>query len=212
VLAGAVAKIARDVTLYAQTEVAELRERAPAGGRAGHGGSSTLPHKRNPVAAVAAYAGAAQAPGLVATVLSAMAHEHQRAAGAWHAEWRPTNELLRSVGSAVAWLRECGERLEVDADRMRANLDLTGGLLLTERVVTALAPRLGRLRAHELVEAAAGEATDTGRPLADVLGDLPELSGADLKELLDPAGYLGSSGTLIDRALAAHRARPWRSL
>ena len=116
VLSGAVAKAARDIVLLSQTEVAEVRE-------ARGGGSSTMPHKRNPVAAICALGCAQQAPGLAATLLGAMAQEHERAAGAWHAEWRPLGELLRSTGSAVAWLRESLEGLEVDPERMRANLD-----------------------------------------------------------------------------------------
>jgi 3-carboxy-cis,cis-muconate cycloisomerase len=114
--AGVVAKVARDVTLLAQDEVAEAAEGSP-------GDSSAMAHKRNPVAAVSAAAGAAQAPGLVATMLAAMAHEHERAAGAWHAEWRPLRELLICTGSAAAWLRDCLEHLEVYPQAMRANLD-----------------------------------------------------------------------------------------
>src|SRR4029079_17723483 len=120
--AGVIAKAGRDVVLLAQTEVGEVREGVP-----GRGGSSTLPHKRNPVAAISAVAAAMRAPGLVASLLGAMAHEHERAAGAWHAEWRPFSELLETVGSAAAWLRDCLEHLEVDAARMRANLGLTHG-------------------------------------------------------------------------------------
>ena len=92
-----------------------------------------MPHKRNPVAAICALACAQQAPGLAATLLGAMAHEHERAAGAWHAEWRPLGELLRSTGSAVAWIRESLEGLEVDPERMRANLEATGGRIMAER-------------------------------------------------------------------------------
>jgi 3-carboxy-cis,cis-muconate cycloisomerase len=118
VTAAAVAKPARDVTLLAQTEVAEVGE-----GVAGRGGSSAMPHKHNPVAAVAALANAAQAPGLVATLLSAAAgHEHERAAGAWHAEWAPLRELFVAAGSAAAWLADCLAHLDVDAARMRANI------------------------------------------------------------------------------------------
>ena len=109
VAAGAVGKPARDVTLLAQTEVGEVRE-----GRGG--GSTSMPHKHNPVAAVSALGCAQQAPGLVATLLAAMVQEHERAAGAWHSEWRPLTELLTAVGSGAAWLRESLEGLEVDAD------------------------------------------------------------------------------------------------
>jgi 3-carboxy-cis,cis-muconate cycloisomerase len=209
--AGVIAKIARDVTLLAQTEVGEVREGVP-----GRGGSSTLPHKRNPVAAISALAAALRAPGLVASLLHAMAHEHERAAGAWQSEWRPLTELLEAVGSAAAWLRDCLEHLEVDAGRMRSNLDLTHGALLAERVTTALRPSLGRGRAHDLVEEAAAAALAEGRPLADVLGTHAEVvehvSAEDLAGLLDPSDYLGSTRELIDRALRAHhdheRTRP----
>jgi len=202
--AGVVAKAARDVTLMAQTEVAEVAEAAS-------GGSSTMPHKRNPVAAISAAACAAQAPGLVATLLAAMAHEHERAAGSWHAEWRPLTELLRSTGSAAAWLRTCLEGLEVDAERMRANLGITDGLLLAERVSTELAGELGRMQAHEAVQRAAQAAASTEGGFAAALAGQPEIRDRipeeRLAELLDPAGYLGSADVFIDRALAAHDAR-----
>jgi 3-carboxy-cis,cis-muconate cycloisomerase len=129
VAAGAVGKAARDVTLLAQSEVGEVREGA---GRPSAGASSAMAHKRNPVASVAALGCAAQAPGLVATLLAAMVQEHQRAAGAWHAEWRPLRELLTSVGSAAAWLRDCLAGLTVDEQAMAANLSrlaATAGLV-----------------------------------------------------------------------------------
>jgi 3-carboxy-cis,cis-muconate cycloisomerase len=114
-LSGVVAKVAGDVVLLAQTEVGEVNEARP-------GGSSAMPHKQNPVAAISARANAAQAPGLVATLLAAMAQEHQRAAGLWHAEWRPMRELLVSAGSAISWLRTCLEGLRVHEAAMLANL------------------------------------------------------------------------------------------
>lgn len=201
---GIVAGISGSIVLLAQTEVAEVYEEAE-----GAGGSSTMPHKRNPVAAVAARAAARQAPGLVGTLLASMAHEHQRAAAAWHAEWRPFTELFRCTGSAVHWLRTSLERLVVDPDRMRANLDATGGALLSERVATALAPEAGRLAAHDAVAAC------TKRALAGE-GDLAELLARDLlvgkhlgleeiRELLDPARYLGSAAVFVERALLAHK-------
>jgi 3-carboxy-cis,cis-muconate cycloisomerase len=113
---GAMAKVAGDVILLAQTEVGEVRE-----GVEGRGGSSAMAHKRNPVAAISARAAARQAPGLVATLLASMEHEHERAAGAWHAEWPALGALLVSTGSAAAWLRDCLENLEVDVERMREN-------------------------------------------------------------------------------------------
>jgi 3-carboxy-cis,cis-muconate cycloisomerase len=119
--AGVLGKAARDITLLAQTEVAEVAEDEP-------GGSTAMPHKRNPVAAVSAVACAAQAPGLVATLLAAMVQEHERAAGAWQAEWRPLRELLTSVGSAAAWLRQSLSGLSVHEAALAANLgSLPGG-------------------------------------------------------------------------------------
>jgi 3-carboxy-cis,cis-muconate cycloisomerase len=191
----AVAKPAGDIVLLAQTEVAEVREAAEGGG------SSTMPHKRNPVAAISARACARQAPGLVATLLAAGEHELQRAAGAWHAEWRPFTELLRSTGSAAAWLRDALEHLEPDPEAMRANLARSGGLALAERVSQALAAQHGREAAHDLVREAALEAARTGTPFAAALR-ARGVEGA--ATLVDPAGYLGSADAFVDRALAAH--------
>jgi 3-carboxy-cis,cis-muconate cycloisomerase len=202
--AGVVEKIARDVILLAQTEVGEARE-ASAEGR---GGSSTMPQKQNPVGAVAAVACACRAPGLVATLLASMGQEHERAAGAWQAEWEPFAELLRLVGSAAHHLRGVLEGLEVDRERMRENLERTHGLLLAESVVTALTPTLGRARANELVTAASKEAA-AGVPFHDALMRVPEIAdglGAQgVAAALSPDGYLGASSALIDRALAVHR-------
>ena len=202
--AGVLAKVARDVALLAQTEVAEVRE----GGDPARGGSSAMPHKRNPVAAVAVAACAARVPGLVATVLGAMAQEHERAAGNWHAEWEPQRDLLRLVGSAAAWSRELLDGLEVDPARMRANLDAAGGLPMAEAAVGALAGAVGRARARDLVDQAARRAAASGRPLADTLLETPEvarhLGPAGVEAALDPGRYLGSAQALIDRALAAH--------
>ncbi len=119
--AGAVGTIAKDITLLAQTEVGEVSEAAG-------GGSSTLPHKQNPIAAIAALAGAAQAPGLASTLLATMPQEYERAAGNWHAQWRPLTDLLRVTGSAAFWLRTSLSGLNVHSERMRSNVDITGGL------------------------------------------------------------------------------------
>jgi 3-carboxy-cis,cis-muconate cycloisomerase len=205
VAAGAAGKVALDITLLAQTEVGEVAEVA-----AGRGGSSTLPHKRNPVGAIAARAAAAQAPGLAATLLAAMPQEHERASGAWHAEWRPLRELLVNGGSAVSWLAESLRSLEVDFAAMWANLERTRGLLLAERISTALRPTLGRLQAHDLVEEASRVVLAEGRPLVDVLLEMPlvteSLGAGEVHKLLDPSEYVGSAGAMIDRALARHSA------
>lgn len=206
-VAGTVSGIARTITLLAQTEVAEVAEQGPAGS----GGSSTMPHKRNPVAAVAASACARQAPGLVATLLASAEQEYQRAAGAWHAEWRPFTDLLRSTGSAVHWLRRSLQRLHVDPGRMRSNLDASGGMMLAERVTTELAPGVGRLPAHDAVAACCARVAEGEGPLAELLAADPvigaHLSRARIAELLDPAGYLGSAGKFVERALAEHHER-----
>jgi 3-carboxy-cis,cis-muconate cycloisomerase len=187
---GAMAKVAGDVVLLAQTEVGEVRE----GGGEDRGGSSAMPHKHNPVAAISTLAGARQAPGLVANLLAGMDHEHERAAGAWHAEWGPLRELLRATGSAAAWLRDCLEHLEVDPARMRANLD---NAMLAERVAGAIG---GADAGDRVREALAG-----GRALADVARE--HLSAEEAERVLDPATYLGATDQLIDRALSAHAHR-----
>ena len=189
VLSGAVAKAARDIVLLSQTEVAEVRE---AQGRRVLDDAAQAQPGRGDLRAGCAQ----QAPGLAATLLGAMAHEHERAAGAWHAEWRPLGELLRSTGSAVAWLRESLEGLEVDPERMRANLELTGGRLMAERVAAALGGR-GRA-ANGVAEAARGE--DFPAAVAELVGE------ERAAELLDPTGYLGLGGSL--RRPGARRPRP----
>jgi 3-carboxy-cis,cis-muconate cycloisomerase len=209
----AAGKIARDVTLLAQTEVAEVREggAGPDGsGLARRGGSSAMPHKQNPVAAIAVLGCARQAPGLLATLTASAEQEHQRAAGAWHAEWQPLTRLLQLTASAAAWCAELLAGLEVDAAAMRANLDRAGGLPLAEHITTVLAPRLGRLAAHDLVAGAAARSRRTGRPFRDELASAIAGSGAgaavaDIDAALDPRGYLGAAGQFVRRALDAHQ-------
>ena len=204
---GLLGKIGRDVALLAQTEVAELAE----GGGEGRGGSSTLPHKRNPVGAIGLVACAQRGPGLVATMLAVMVQEHERGAGTWQAEWETLIELLRLAGSGAAIAKQLLAGLELEAEKMRRDMDLTGGLVMSESVVAALAPSLGRADAQEMVEKAAGRSIDEGRAFRDVLLELPEVAGTlgpeRLDAALDPAGYLGVTAELIDRALAGHRAR-----
>jgi len=214
-LAGACAalgKVARDVTLLAQTEVAELAEGTDDPRR---GGSSAMPHKRNPVASVLVLGCARRAPGLLATLAAAAEQEHQRAAGAWHAEWETLSDLLRLTGSAASWSAALLTGLRVDAVRMRANLDASGGLLMAEHVAAELAPAVGRLAAHDLVAAAAARAAEHGTALAEELladessaGVLTAagLGESELAAVLDPAGYLGATAEFIDRALALHDA------
>jgi 3-carboxy-cis,cis-muconate cycloisomerase len=204
---GLLGKIGRDVVLLAQTEVAEVAE----SGGEGRGGSSTMPHKRNPVGAVALVACAQRAPGLVSTMLAAMPQEHERGAGAWQAEWETLLELLRLTGSGASIARELLAGLEVDPEKMRSDMDLTGGLVMSESVAAALASSLGRSDAQELIEKAARRSVDEDRGFRDVLLELPEVSQglgpAALDAALDPAGYLGVTAELIDRALEAHHGR-----
>ncbi len=201
---GAMGTIARDIVLLAQTEVAEAAE----GGAVGRGGSSTMPHKRNPVGSVAVLACAQRGPGLAATILSAMVQEHERAAGAWQAEWETLIELLRLAGSASASLKEVLDGLIVDPERMRANLERTGELLMSESVAVALSGSIGRPAAQKLVEEAVSRSVRDGRSLRDVLIELPEVAeglGTErLDAALEPERYLGVTGALIDRALARH--------
>ena len=204
---GVTGKIGRDVVLLAQTEVAEVVE----GGGAGRGGSSTMPHKRNPVGAIGLVACAQRAPGLVATMLGAMMQEHERGAGSWQAEWETLPQLLRLAGSAAALVRELLTGLEIHPEKMRSDMELMGGLVMSESMAAALSPALGRSDAQALVEHAARRSVDSGRAFRDVLLELPEvkesLTPDELDSALDPAAYLGVTTELIDRALAAHRAR-----
>lgn len=202
VAAGAVTKPARDVVLLAQTEVGEVAEGVP-----GRGGSSTVPQKHNPIAAVAAIASAQPVPGLVASLLGSMAHEHERAAGSWHAEWIPLRHLLVAVGSAAAWLRDCLEHLVVRPEAMQRNLAATGGSVLAERVVDALTATLGRSVAQDDVAAALTDAA-SGTPFIDALIEHDRgrsgLDRAGYQALLDPSSYLGEAPGLVDDALRAH--------
>src|SRR6266496_2157455 len=150
--AAVLGKIARDVTLLAQSEVAEVRE-----GGTGRGGSSAMPQKSNPVASVLILGCTRRAPGLLATLAAAAEQEHQRAAGGWHAEWEPLADLLRLTGSAASWGAELLAGLAVDARRMRANLDAAGGFPMAGRVAALLAPALGPAAAHEIGRASCRE-------------------------------------------------------
>jgi 3-carboxy-cis,cis-muconate cycloisomerase len=217
---GALSKVARDVTLLAQSEVAEVREGDPEQGQgrgAGRrGGSSAMPNKRNPVAAIVILGCTRRAPGLLATLAACAEQEHQRAAGAWHAEWEPVADLLRLTGSAASWAAELLAGLEADARRMRANLDAAGGFPLAENVAAALAPSLGRAAAHDLVAEAGAKAAAAGQGLRDALlspGPAARLEEAGITAdridaALDPTAYLGSAVAFTDAALAAHELLP----
>lgn len=201
VCAGAAEKIAKDIILLAQTEVGEVAE--PAG--EGRGGSSTLPHKRNPILCVTAAASSRRARASAHTLQSAMDHEHERAAGAWHSEWQALSGALAATGGAVSSVRETLSGLEVYPQRMRQSLDATGGMILAENVTTALSDALGRPRAHELVQTACQRAARDGAGLRGELLSEDEIRQSITREgldsALDPAGYLGSASEFVDRAL-----------
>ena len=202
-LVGTLGKIARDVSLLMQTEVAEAFE--PAG--AGKGGSSTMPHKRNPVSSAAILSAAIRVPGLVSVMLTAMVQEHERGFGDWHAEWETLPEICTLAAGALSHLTQLLAGIELDAARMAENLEATRGLILAEAVTMALGGRIGRLQAHHLVEAACKRAAVGKRHLREVLTEDAEvgrhLSAADLERLLDPRNYVGMAEHLVERALAA---------
>jgi 3-carboxy-cis,cis-muconate cycloisomerase len=203
ILSGTCGKIARDVSLMMQTDVGEAFE--PSG--AGRGGSSTMPHKRNPVAAASALGAAAMAPNLAATIFAAQVQDHERSAGPWHAEWPTLPALLLVTSGALAAIVDIAEGLEVDVERMRANLDTAHGLIMAEAVAFALAETIGKSEAHHLVEAASKTAVAEKKHLRDVLsGDskvTAKLSASKIAALFEPMAYQGVSQMLIDRLLAS---------
>ena len=202
VAAGTAGKIARDISLLAQTEIAEATER-PLEGR---GGSSTMPQKRNPVSSSVALAAALRAPGLVATMLGAMVQEHERGLGGWQAEWDTLPDLVLVSAGGTRAVADALDGLSVDPERMRANIDASGGALLAESVAMALAGSMGKHEAHACLEAACRRACDEDRPLADVLSDDPmvtrHLDRATLAERLSPDHYLGATRMFIERVLS----------
>jgi 3-carboxy-cis,cis-muconate cycloisomerase len=189
--AGSLGKLAVDVQSLARTEVGEVAEPAVAG----RGGSSAMPHKRNPVLATMIRSAALQVPVLAAGLTQCLVSEDERSAGAWHAEWQLLRECLRLTGGAAHTAVELAAGLAVHPDRMRANLDLTGGQVVTERIAAVLAPRLGKAAAKELLT----DAVSAGRPLAEALAG--HLTAGELADLCDPTAYTGGAGVLVDRAL-----------
>jgi 3-carboxy-cis,cis-muconate cycloisomerase len=200
-LTGSLGKVARDISLSMQTEIAELAEPSAAG----KGGSSTMPHKRNPVGCAAVLTAATRAPALVATVLAGMVQEHERALGGWQAEWEALPDLARMTGGALAQITTIVSGLEVDTDRLAANLGTTHGLILGEAVMLALGDSIGRLEAHALVEHASKEAVASGHTLFDILSRDPRVTNTlpaeRLRALLDPAHYMGQAHAFVDAVL-----------
>jgi len=206
IAAGVAAKIALDVILMAQTEVAEVAEAS----REGKGGSSTLPQKQNPVESVAILAAARGVSAQVGLLQQAMLQEHERAAGAWQAEWPALTEALRLAAGAVGRLPDLLSGLQVDKKRMRQNLDAGGGLIMAESVVMALSKTMDAVKARQLVEQVVRASASTGKAFAQSLNEDTEITSkldeAALAAALQPANYLGASEELIDRALEAYNA------
>jgi len=203
-LTATLGKLGRDLSLLAQTEVGEIDEPAAPG----RGGSSTMPQKRNPVGASIALAAAVRVPGLVATMLMAAVQEHERGLGDWPAEWETLPQIVLLTAGALDAMAEVAEGLDVHADRMRANLEITNGLIFAEAAQMALAPAIGRDAAHSLVASACRRAAAQGAHLRDILEADPKVSRVldrnAIAKLFDPAGYLGASGAFLQRALARH--------
>jgi 3-carboxy-cis,cis-muconate cycloisomerase len=193
VLTGSLGKMARDISLLMQSEVAEVAE--PGG--EGRGGSSTMPHKRNPIACALTLAAAQRVPGAVASFLSAMVQEHERAAGGWQSEWPTVASVVQSTGAAASSMAEVAEGLSVDPARMRQNIANTRGLIFAERVMMLLAAELGRGVAHQLLEEAIQKAVAQNKDLSTILAELPEISSrlnrSELEQLEIPEQYLGSA-------------------
>lgn len=191
---GAAAKVGRDIVLLAQSEVAEVTEAAG-------GVSSTMPQKRNPVRSTLAVACARLTHAHAGVLLGEQPHEHERGVGGWHAEWEALSGALAFAGGSAAAAADAVAGLEVDAERMRANLDAGDGVVVAERISFALTPRLGRSRAHEVVAESARAPSFRNALAADARTGL---SANELDVLLDPSGYLGAAEALVDRALAEY--------
>ncbi|HLJ33107.1 MAG TPA: lyase family protein, partial [Ktedonobacteraceae bacterium] len=205
VVAGAMAKIADDVVLLAQTEVGEVSE----GAAPGKGGSSAMPQKHNPVDATGALASARLAIGVVPVLLAAMAQEHERAVGGWQAEWAAIPDLFRFTASAVERVRGAIGDLQVFPERMQTNLNLTGELIMSESLSMALALHIGRPEAQRIVKATSEQAIKSGVNLRQAALENVQvsaiLSPEEIERALDPKAYLGSTDTFINQALEAYR-------
>ena len=203
VLAGAAGKIARDVTLLMQPELGEALE--PAG--EGRGGSSALPHKRNPAASLLALEAAQRAPGLAATLLANLTPEHERGLGQWQGQWFTLRSLLCMTASGVAAMAETLERLEVRPEAMRANLERTQGLVFSEGVSLHLAQTLGKSAAHALTEKLCARAVQEKKHLREVMRADAQIAKLvpDVEELFEAKNAFGSAQSMIDRVLATWR-------
>jgi 3-carboxy-cis,cis-muconate cycloisomerase len=199
---GSLSKFALDVSLLMQTEVAEVFEPHAPGG----GGSSTMPQKRNPVAAEYIIAATRGVHALVPLMLTAMAQDHERATGPWQSEALAVPQCFVLCAGALTHALAIAGGMTIDAARMRRNLDLGGGLIMAEAVSTGLAPVVGRAAAHHALQRVSDRAIAEGKTLAQALRDDAEvrahLSDEQIDRLTDPAAYLGSAGAFVDRVVA----------
>ncbi|MBP1484451.1 3-carboxy-cis,cis-muconate cycloisomerase [Acinetobacter nosocomialis] len=200
-IVGNTGKMARDWSLMMQTEIAELFEPTAKG----RGGSSTMPHKRNPVAAASVLAAANRVPALMSSIYQSMVQEHERSLGAWHAEWLAVPEIFQLCAGALSRTSEVLQGFEVNAEHMQQNLECTKGLIMAEAVMMALAPKIGRLNAHHLVEAACKTAVAQNQHLFDVVSQLDEVKGQfnqqEIRDIFKPENYLGNIQQQIDAVL-----------
>ena len=206
-LMGTLGKIAQDFALHMQTEIAEFHEPR----ETGPGGSSAMPHKQNPVTVTAILAAAVRVPSLVSTMLAAMQQQDERGLGNWHAEWETLPELVCLSGGALHHLAELLPELEIDTNRMRQNLDLTGGLIFSEGVAGALGEKIGRSEARAILDAASEAALKTKQPFRAILENDPAIkqrfSPQEFDTLFDPANYADVSGDFIDSVLAQYKTQ-----
>lgn len=207
VLTGTLGKMAHDIGLLMQNEVGEAAEH----GGQGRGGSSTMPHKQNPIGCTITLAAAQRVPGMVGSFLSAMVQEHERGLGGWQAEWPIASAIVQSTGLAIASMAEVAEGLTVDEARMRANINATRGVIFAERAMMMLGRSLGRDVAHGLLEKGTRQSVQQGRRLSEVLAEMPEITGhLDVKALFQletPEQYLGVAEELRVRLLSSQKRR-----
>lgn len=204
-IVGNTGKMARDWSLMMQTEIAEVFEPTAKG----RGGSSTMPHKRNPVAAASVLAAANRVPVLMASLYQSMVQEHERSLGAWHAEWLALPEIFQLCAGALSRTLDVLQGMEVNTENMQRNLECTQGLIMAEAVMMALAPKLGRLNAHHVVEAACKIAVAEQKHLKDVISELDDIknnfSTAEISAIFKPESYLGNIQAQIDAVLQEAR-------
>jgi 3-carboxy-cis,cis-muconate cycloisomerase len=207
---GTLGKISMDVKLLMQTEVAEVYEPF----HEARGSSSTMPQKRNPISCLYIHSTVALVRQHVAALLEAAVADHERSTGPWEIEWISLPEIFLLTSGALAQTSLLVSGLEVDADRMRANLDLTRGMIVSEAVMMGLGPHLGRQRAHDLVYDICRKVAATGEPLVDLLAQNAEISShltrAELDKMCNPQSYLGLAGEMVDRVLARECGRTTR--